>query len=544
MILRMRDIAQPIEPLEPLTSVETALKLFKRSPDLAALPIMHGPQPVGVVLRSAFFEALALRPNQSGLNSIETLFAAHYPTPAISEASAPVASSAALILKTNPASLSRGVIVLSQGKYAGFALPGDLIKTLTDENMRRAVRMRELSEEIQLTEEALRLDASTKDARHQDFIANLGYELRTPLMAILGLADLIQDAKPNGPLRQHAQTISECSSHLHRLLDDLNDYARLGTHIEAPRAQGPVDLKALTAKLHRLWEPCAKAKSIELHIGLAKHIDRRIQSDETQIVQIANHLIWNALNQTRAGSIEIAFSTRKTETGIDLEIQVTDTGQSFPRQIRSDVFKPYLDTGQSNTGLGLSIVQKLATRMNGKAVYALNPKGGSVFTVTISAGRLGPHLAINNKTSIHPSGSKFKLGPVLLLEDHLPSRTLISESIEKAGWQVDSHGYDFDPDTLPQNANYQALIFNLRLSHPEKLDLFQKLKTLPALSNAVALALTADTVENRKQQALALGFDAILEKPIRPHALVTGLADAILAHKGAVYTSEQHALTA
>ncbi|MAN45736.1 MAG: hypothetical protein CMF04_05945 [Hyphomonas sp.] len=532
MPVRVEDIAVAVRPVPPAATVSAVLGQFLSDPSLFALPVVRGGAALGMVTRQAITEAMSrpdLRQQIAALPVTEYML----PAPVMAEEGTPIGLVAKLAADGSTSALTAGIIVLSGGRYMGLISPQALLSTVAQENAARARAMQSAQKKL-IKARRESEDVALEKSR---FLAFVGHEIRTPLTGILGVADLLQD-QASGEAKRLARTISESGSHLDRLLNDLLDLSRL----EAGKlsvSQAPFDLRDFASDARDLWQSRMAGKRLDLRIKVAGDAAPRLESDAMRIRQILFNLMSNALKFTERGYIGVELSTFEAAGSLKLRMTVEDTGCGISDADKARLFEAFEQAAPSTakthggSGLGLSIAKGLARRLGGEITLADNPQGGSIFTVTLPVQKAGPRLAVSSLPA-KPRMRAFDLGRILLAEDHAVSALVITRALSAAGWEVDAVKTGEDAIDRALVTPYQAILTDIHLPGTEGEEV---LKTLRAFTgpNAAApiIAVTADVSPERRLACQRAGFTTMIEKPIRPRALVATLADILIADKEA-----------
>lgn len=220
------------------------------------------------------------------------------------------------------------------------------------------------------------------------FIARIGHELRTPLGAIMGMAEMLQ-AGIYGPLTPDQEDmirrIINRAMVLKQIFAELLDQ----TQIES----GQLRLKAeefsprsLIETTHSNYLPMALQKGLSMQVNVDSNLPPAIIGDKSRIEQIVTNLIVNAIKFTEKGSVVVhAYQTNATYWGI----KVQDTGSGIDPEHMTYIFEPFRQIDETSSrkyggvGLGLAIVQQLVTAMDGTIEVKSKLGQGSVFTVSL-----------------------------------------------------------------------------------------------------------------------------------------------------------------
>jgi len=229
-----------------------------------------------------------------------------------------------------------------------------------------------------------------------EMAAGLAHEIRNPLGAIKGAAQLLvgPDGKPLENAQESAEWIDIIIEEVNRLntvVTQFLDYARPSK--TEPVAYGNININDVVRKTVQLIETDQAAANIEIDVRLDDLIPP-VAADPEQLRQVFLNLGLNALQAMEgSGRLEI-ISTRRRRSrlgyGSFAEVRFRDTGSGIPQDKLRSLFIPFYTTKQHGTGLGLAISQRIVTQHNGLIEVRSTPDRGSTFSVFLPA--LGPSL--------------------------------------------------------------------------------------------------------------------------------------------------------
>lgn len=220
--------------------------------------------------------------------------------------------------------------------------------------------------------------------RKKEFVANLAHELKTPLTAISGFLETLEEEKLSPEGRGYLDIIKRNTDRLVRLVEDLSRLSELeekGLELE----KSPLDLAAVVRGVVEAYQKEAGKKGLYLKVELEPL--PLIAADAFQIEQLVINLVDNAIRYTEKGGVVVAL---KPEAGGVL-LSVTDTGIGIPEEHLPRIFERFyvVDKSRSRrtggTGLGLSIVKHIVLAHGGKIEVKSAPGFGSTFTVWLPA---------------------------------------------------------------------------------------------------------------------------------------------------------------
>jgi signal transduction histidine kinase len=222
------------------------------------------------------------------------------------------------------------------------------------------------------------------------FLANMSHELKTPLNAIIGYGELLDEIageRGQEDMRQDLQKIQQASKHLRNLLDDVLAVAKM----EAGRLElhpTEFDLLATVNEIVNTVQPLAKQNGNAIEIE-APERNARLFTDEIKFRQSLLNLMTNACKFTRQGTVSLVIGCQMQDQVECVKIDVRDSGIGIAPEHMHKLFQEFsqVDPTQARkyggTGLGLSISQKLCHLMGGNIVAESTPGKGSVFTMTL-----------------------------------------------------------------------------------------------------------------------------------------------------------------
>ncbi len=220
-----------------------------------------------------------------------------------------------------------------------------------------------------------------------DFLANVSYQLRTPLAAIMGFAEILTNeffGTINPKQKEYTQGIEEAGQRLLSLIDDILDLSTIEAgYLELHKTQ--VDVAVMLRGLVDLTQDWARKEKVEITLSIAPDLCL-INADERRIKQILLNLLRNAINHTPEGGRITLTAALKAQHII---LTVTDTGSGIPPEDQRRIFEPFERGGGAPTGgtrgagLGLSLVKNIAELHGGTVTLTSVEDQGSTFTINL-----------------------------------------------------------------------------------------------------------------------------------------------------------------
>src|SRR5580692_10517373 len=237
------------------------------------------------------------------------------------------------------------------------------------------------------------------------FLATMSHEIRTPLSGILGMADLLRDARLDAEHASYVEAIRSSGGALASLIDEILDFSK----IEAGRldlVSEPFDLHKLVEGTVELMAPRAQSKGLEIAVSIAADVPQHVLGDGLRLRQVLTNLAGNAVKFTDVGGIGV--SVEAAPDGRVL-FKVVDTGPGVAPDRRSAIFEDFEQGDGSNaryyegTGLGLAISKRIVSLMGGDLALADNVGGGAAFSFAIA---LPEDAASQPQAASEPASSK------------------------------------------------------------------------------------------------------------------------------------------
>jgi signal transduction histidine kinase len=263
---------------------------------------------------------------------------------------------------------------------------------------RLAVELRNQKLEVLRDQLQEKVDELAEATRAKDqFLAMMSHEMRTPLNAIIGYADLLEmelDGALTAGQREQVERIQVGGRHLLDLINDVLDLARSDAN-KLDLDLRPVALDAVLEEVTALLESQAKEKGIDLVVEECDAPLPHVHADLSRLRQVLTNLIGNAIKFTEEGAVRVRC---EADGGGAVRVHVADTGIGIDAEVLPLVFSEFyqargeLTREKGGTGLGLAISQRLANLMGGDILAESTPGEGSTFTLVLQASAAGSEL--------------------------------------------------------------------------------------------------------------------------------------------------------
>lgn len=219
-----------------------------------------------------------------------------------------------------------------------------------------------------------------------EFLSRLSHELRTPMNAILGFAQLLEQEPMSPEGREDLAQIRKAGQHLLGLINDVLDLSAVDAD-QMPLSIEAVRLDDAMAEAAARLRPLFESRGIRLE-GLASTVGKSVQADRQRLAQVLVNLLTNAANYNRSGGRITLEAT--PEPGDLICLAISDEGQGISEEKIQRLFTPFdrlgvEETGVEGTGLGLCLSQSLLRAMQGDLAACSVAGEGSTFTLCLPA---------------------------------------------------------------------------------------------------------------------------------------------------------------
>ena len=379
-------------------------------------------------------------------------------------------------------------------------------------------------------------NAESANHAKSTFLFNMSHDIRTPMNAIIGYADLAsRHLDDPAKLKKYMENIQVCGQNLLMLLNNVLDLARIEndkTEMEYSVSDIEKDFRNCVA----MFQNQADSKGQTLMVTTQLQYPY-IYVDIPHLTEICTNLVSNAVKYTGAGGTIRCNVTQKPgekEGWCDTVVTVADNGIGMSQEFQKHIFEPFERERTSTvskvegSGIGMGIVKKLVGLMSGTVEVESRIGVGSTFTVTIPC-RIASEDETQAKRETNPSDQKCLCGTrILLTEDNDLNAEIAVELLQEEGCTVDRTKDGVEcVDMLEKAANgtYQLILMDIQMPVMNGYDAARKIRGLddPQKANIPIIAMTANAFTEDRQVALDAGMNDHIAKPINMNVLVPTL---------------------
>lgn len=373
------------------------------------------------------------------------------------------------------------------------------------------------------------------------------HDFKAPLGSIMGYTELLSRLTEDERQRFYLDNMKSSSEHLLKLVSDLLDFHRLDLN-KAEVNRVTFNPSQLFDEIYVSFEPLTAAKGLALQCHVAPELNGRYISDPLRLRQIVNNLLSNAVKFTQKGEISLTAGYDSSK----LTIAIADTGKGMASEDRERIFQEFTRLsgaqGEEGFGLGLSIVKKLVTLLEGTIDVQSTLGEGSCFTVVLPLYPVGKSLAESEAPECESSENESPYAPkqsaaippmkvirVLLIDDDKIQLNLTAAMLKQHG--IDAVCCEQLEQLIEQlrSSVFDVLLTDIQMPAINGFDLVKLLRAsnIPQAKTIPVIAVTARS-EMDKAALHEHGFAGCLHKPFTVKELL------LTVNEGQLSADEAH----
>ena len=403
-----------------------------------------------------------------------------------------------------------------------------LSRNITDEKMREMDYQKKLEKSVEQAEQA--------NIAKTDFLRRMSHDIRTPMNAIIGYAELAdRNLDKKELLRSYLEKIGICGQKMLSILDNVLELSRIET--------GNVVLEESAAEAESVLDDCLHMVSAEIEkkhqtLTVSKNIIYPyIYMDISRFTEIILNLISNAIKYTGEGGT-IHCSVRQLPAQKDgrciQELSVSDNGIGMSEEFQKHIFESFTRersstvSGVEGTGLGMGIVKKLVEMMHGEIKIHSRMGEGSTFTIRIPCRIATFEDTQTKRAQVHPDGKPLVGKRILLAEDNDLNAEIAIALLEEEGLLVERAADGVKCMEMLEKAPahfYELILMDIQMPILGGYDTTREIRKMADAEKAAIpiIAMTANAFAEDKQRALEAGMNDHVAKPIDMNKLIPTL---------------------
>lgn len=376
--------------------------------------------------------------------------------------------------------------------------------------------------------EALK-DKERAMSAQRDFLTRISHEVRTPMNAIIGLADILEEDKDDpAALDKAIRQIKYSGEFLLNLVNDVLDVSRIEQDRFTVRSER-ASFSDLFEAIDMMIVPMCQQKDITYGYYSDIPAECFIKTDIMRLTQLFINLLSNSVKYTNNGGT-VNFEARRVSednTHIACEFKVIDNGIGMSPEFQKHIFEPFKQEARiagtefSGTGLGLAIVKGIVDALGGTVEVRSTVGRGSLFKVCLDFEK----VAMSDEDSKVQEVSDLSGRHILVVEDNEINREIAATLLSKKNaetFTAENGAVAVDMFQASEEGFYDTVLMDIRMPVMGGLEAAEMIRSLNRSDSKTVriIAMTADIIEVTKDSP----FDAALTKPVNPKVLYSTIA--------------------
>jgi len=391
-------------------------------------------------------------------------------------------------------------------------------------------RLDQVLRQTNLELQGAKVEAERANLAKSDFLSSMSHELRSPLNAILGFAQLLDSESP--PLtkgqKESTSQILQAGWYLLQLINEILDLAQIESG-KVSLSLESLSLGEVLADCQAMIEPQARKHGIRL-VFAKPDVPLFASADRTRVKQVFVNLLSNAIKYNKVGgSVEVSSCPRP---GDRVWVGFRDTGEGLAPDKLAHLFEPFNRLGQETsveegTGIGLVVSKQLVELMGGSIGVDSTVGVGSVFWIELNAGapiEAGGDAKSSSVAALFETGIGGPLHTVLYVEDNPANLMLVTKLLARRPDICLLSAMDGRSGVeMAQSVRPDVILMDINLPGISGVTALMILAGNPSTAHIPVIALSANAMDRDIEKGLEAGFFRYLTKPIK----VTELMDTL-----------------
>ena len=368
--------------------------------------------------------------------------------------------------------------------------------------------------------ERLRQAADKANEEKTRFLAMMSHEVRNPLNVILGYTEMINKEPVSQEVEDHLKYLTASGRTLKILVDDILDLSR----VEAGKlelSQAPIQFSEIMDQIKNSYKSSHRDIEIALHFELDQKVPSFVLGDDVRIYQIITNLMNNSIKFTPSGSVTTRIGLMEDRGNeVLLQMSVKDTGRGMTQEQADSVFEEYkqntLDDNRihKGAGLGLSIVKRLVTAMNGTIAVKSEVGVGTDFSIEVPFERASNEQISSAAVAVEEVKDYIPGSSILAADDNHMNRRIVAHILKKKEVELVLVKDGVEALEAMQGRQFDLVLLDINMPNLSGEALIQQ-RAAYEQDNASTpfVALTGNTSKEDVEGYYELGFSDVIPKP-------------------------------
>ncbi|MFM6831577.1 MAG: hybrid sensor histidine kinase/response regulator [Novosphingobium sp.] len=363
--------------------------------------------------------------------------------------------------------------------------------------------------------------AQSASAAKSRYLASVSHEIRSPLNAIYGYAQLVEQDAAVAP-KDAARVIRRSAEHLTNLVEGLLDIASVEQGV-VRIDNTVVRLGPVVEQVAEMFRPMAEQKGLAFRCDMPGRLPEFVRMDVRRIRQILINLVSNAVKFTQTG--EVVLSLRWA--GQMATFEVRDTGPGIRQAQAEEAFAPYAQVGEPNdtvakgAGLGLAITRAIVQMLGGDMQVDSAPGQGSCFRVSIMLPQVSGFID-RAEQARRPTGYVGKRRSIMLVDDNPDHLSLLQAALGELGFDLSPASSGPAALAMAEAGDFDAAILDVSMPGISGWELASHLRAAHGRNLAIMM-LSANAEERHGLERKEADHDHFLLKPVDLSLLIDAL---------------------
>ncbi|KXJ61628.1 MAG: hybrid sensor histidine kinase/response regulator, partial [Alteromonas sp. Nap_26] len=375
-----------------------------------------------------------------------------------------------------------------------------------------------------------------------EFLDKISHEIRTPIHGVLGMLEVLMGTSLNSKQFELASNASKSADSLLKIVNDILDFSNIEAG-DIPFEEAATDLALTIEEQVPMFARLAKQKGLKLNVSTENLKGKVFKADKLRLGQILLNLLNNAMKFTKEGNVTVETNCIRYGKGkFQVKIVVTDTGIGISEQQQKLIFSPFMQVensaqrGYGGTGLGLSLVSKIAEHYQGNVDVNSHLGVGSRFTVTLMLDDATTGADIEkiyaSRNDFSPTRQELSRLKALIVEDNEINQLVIKEQLKEIGLPSElaingKEGVEKVKRSFAEKSPYAVIFMDCHMPVMDGLEATRHIRALGEQAKQIPIiALTANVLTGDKEKCLKSGMNDFISKPVG----VSRLKECVFRH--------------